>query len=111
MSKRSASLLSVDMMEAAESILSYTAGLSIEGFRKDKKTFDAVVRNFEILGEAARLFPENSIEANPEIAWRQIAALRNRIIHEYFGVDAAILWQIVQNEIPKLKEQLKTIKI
>ena len=87
MSERELILLLEDIQDAARKILNYTNGMLFEDFLADDKTIDAVVRNFEIIGEAARRVPENFKVDHPEIEWRGMAGLRNRIIHEYFGVD------------------------
>ena len=76
-----------DMRDAARKILDYTKDMTFEDFLLDDKTIDAAVRNFEIIGEAARRVPANFKIGHPEIEWHRITGLRNRIIHEYFGVD------------------------
>ena len=78
---------------------------------KDSKTIDAVVRNLQIIGEAANRLPEEFRAHYSEIPWRNIIGLRNRIVHDYIGVDVEIIWQIVEKEIPHLKKQLEGIRI
>ena len=72
-------------------------------------TIDAVVRNLEVLGEAARQMPEVFIAQHPEVPWRVIAGLRNRIVHDYFGLDLEIIWQIISQDLSPLKNQLKAL--
>jgi uncharacterized protein with HEPN domain len=76
----------------------------------DDKTIDAVVRNLEVIGEAARLLPQDFRESHPSIPWNQIAGLRNRIVHEYFGLDLEIIWQVVQSHIPPLESQIGALR-
>lgn len=96
MSKRDRSLLLKDMLESAEKIKQYSNGIDLESFLNDEKTIDATVRNFEIVGEAAnRIDPDFKIQ-HPEIDWKRIRGFRNRIVHNYFGVDYEIVWSIIK---------------
>lgn len=96
-----------DILASALKILEFTKGLSYQGFRDDAKTFDAVVRNLEIIGEAAKKIPDDLRKTRSEIEWKKIAGLRDILIHEYFGIDAELVWDIIQNKIPKLINELK----
>ena len=87
MSKREPYLLIEDIIESAGKILDYTAQLSFEEFIEDSKTIDAVIRNFEIIGEAANRLPEDFKEKYDQIDWHRIRGFRNRIVHHYFGID------------------------
>ena len=107
MSEREIKLLLEDMLEAAQKILSYTAGMSFDNFINDDKTVDAVVRNFEIIGEAANRVPEDFKLEYPEVEWRRMTGLRNRIIHEYFGVDYATVWKIKEENVPELTDYIQ----
>lgn len=109
MSRRNPKLLVGDILDSAHKILDYTAGQSFEDFTKDSKTVDAVVRNFEIIGEAANRLPDEFKERFPEIDWHRIRGFRNRIVHEYFGVDYSIVWIIKETFLPQLIVQLKPI--
>ena len=91
MSKRSPSLLITDIIESGQKILSYTNGLSFEQFLLDSKTVDAVIRNFEIIGEAASRLPDEFKDKYPDIEWHRIRGLRNRIVHDYSGIDYEIV--------------------
>lgn len=93
-----------DILEAIHKIRSYTVGLNLETFRLESKTFDAVVRNLEIIGEATKGIPDSARLLHPEVDWRRLTALRNILIHEYFGVDAEIIWDVVQNKLTALEE-------
>ncbi len=94
------------MKEAAEKILKYTQGLSFEDFLADDKTIDAVVRNFEIIGEASLRIDEDFRLENPQIEWRKLRGFRNRIVHDYFGIDYEIVWSILTQELEELVFQL-----
>ena len=107
MPKRDAELLVEDMLEALRKIDSYTAGMDHSAFLQDEKTVDAVVRNLEVLGEAARQIPDEFAAGHPNVPWRKITGLRNRIVHDYFGLDLEIIWQIVRNDLPPLKAALE----
>ena len=108
MSNRDLILLLEDMLESALKIKRYTTNLNFDSFLNDDKTIDAVVRNFEIIGEAAnRIDPDFRI-VNSEIEWNRIRGFRNRIVHDYFGIDYEIVWTIIENDIENLIEQIET---
>ena len=109
MSKRDIALLIEDILVAGNRILSYTAGMDYDQFIADSKTIDAVVRNFEIIGEASRRIPEDFKLEHPEIQWREIVDFRNRIIHEYYGVDYEVVWTIKEEYLPGLIEWLNDL--
>ena len=106
MSKRSSDLLLLDMMEAAVKILKYTQGLTFEDFLADDKTIDAVVRNFEIIGEASLRIDEDFRLENPQIEWKNLRGFTNRIVHDYFGIDYEIVWSILTQDVEELVFQL-----
>jgi uncharacterized protein with HEPN domain len=102
MSNKDRNLLLQDILESAPKISKYTSGLSYDSFIKDDKTIDAVVRNFEIIGEAANRIDPDFRQSNPEIEWNRIRGFRNRIVHDYFGIDYEIVWSIVENDLNRL---------
>jgi uncharacterized protein with HEPN domain len=102
-SRRPARLLAEDILEAVERIRTYTAGLNRTQFVGDQLRIDAVVRNLEIIGEAANRLPEDARARCPQIEWPKIVGLRNRIVHDYFGVDVDIIWQILQVDLEPLR--------
>lgn len=106
MSDRSPKLLIEDILESARKIQRYTAGMDFEQFTLDEKTVDAVARNFEIIGEAANRLPEEFKRQNPNIEWNRIRGFRNRIVHDYFGIDYEIVWKIVENYLSGLVSEL-----
>jgi len=111
MSKRSDRLLAEDILESIAKIKRYTKGMDRVAFENDEMRVDAVVRNFEIIGEAANRISKEVQENNPKVEWRRIIGLRNRIVHEYFGIDIGILWAIIQNNLDHLEDQLANIDI
>ena len=98
-----------DILEASQRIRSYTAGLSLSELRADQKTIDAVVRNLEVMGEAIKKLPAEVRDRHPDVPWKKIAGLRDILIHEYFGVDLDIIWDVVQTKLPALTEQVAAI--
>lgn len=102
MSSRSPELLIEDILESARKIQRYTAGMTFDQFVLDEKTVDAVVRNFEIIGEASGRLPLDFRDSNSQIDWPRIRGFRNRIVHDYFGVDHSIVWNIIENFLPGL---------
>ena len=94
MSKRNPILLAEDILESCQKIMEYTNGMSYDEFLTDSKTIDAVIRNFQIIGEAANRLPEDFKNLHQDIDWLRIRGFRNRIIHDYFGVDHSIVWQV-----------------
>lgn len=109
MFKQNNFLLVEDILIAALKIQKYTEGFSFEQFSSDDKTFDAVIRNFEIIGEAAARLDDEFKQNNGEIAWQILKGYRNRLIHEYFGVDQQIVWDILKDDLPQLILNVKEI--
>ena len=109
MSKRGDREFILDMMIACERMLEYTEQLSYEDFSKNQMAIDAVVRNLEILGEAAKNVSNELKSKYPEVEWQEIARTRDKIIHSYFGVDISIIWDILANDIPVLKNKLQNL--
>jgi uncharacterized protein with HEPN domain len=83
--------------------------MGFDDFKNDRKTIDAVVRNFEIIGEASRFIPDEIKEKYENADWKGIVGLRNRIAHEYFDISLSIVWHIVMKELPTLEDQMKEI--
>jgi len=109
MSERSISILIEDMQEAIQSIQEYTLGMHEIDFLADKKTKDAVLRNLEVCGEAARKIPKPFRLTHPEIEWQKIIASRHIVAHDYFRVDYEIVWRIVSVHLPPLMPFLQNI--
>lgn len=98
-----------DMLESAVKATEFVSGMNFDDFRKDEKTIYAVVRALEIIGEAAKKIPKVLGDSYPEIPWREIAGTRDKLIHEYFGVNLLVVWRTVQDDLPILIRQLNKI--
>jgi uncharacterized protein with HEPN domain len=96
-----------DILESIADIRDFTAGTTKEDFYKDKKTIKAVVRSLEVIGEAASKMPQNVRDSYPEIPWQETIVMRNRLIHEYFGVDLEIVWQTIEEDLGPLDTTVK----
>lgn len=98
-----------DMVSFCEKVMSYTYGLTREQFEASGLNYDATLWNVQLFGEAANHIPENIRSQMPEIPWRELIGMRNRLVHGYFGIDNAILWFVIENEVPKLHGTLQHI--
>ena len=93
-----------DIQESCSRVVRYTQGMTFEQFKADDKTYDAVMRNLEIIGEAARRLPDDVRAMMPDIEWSKATGLRNIVAHAYFGVSDEIVWDVVQNKIRSMQE-------
>lgn len=98
-----------DMAEALDRIRRYTDGLDEAAFCADERSVDAVVRNLEIVGEAANRMPAHVTERHPEIPWHRMAEMRNVLIHEYNSVASALIWRTVKHDLPPLAGPLRAL--
>ncbi|MFV2040733.1 MAG: DUF86 domain-containing protein [Candidatus Hydrothermarchaeales archaeon] len=107
--KRTPELFLADIIEAIDSIKEYTQDMEEDEFKRDKKTRDAVIRNLEIIGEATKNLPTEIKEKNPDVNWRVISGMRDKLIHGYFGVSPKIVWETIKSDLPSFEEQIKKI--
>lgn len=98
-----------DMIKFAEHVVEYSAGFDQAGFESDRLHYDAVLRNLELIGEAATHVPEDVRNQHPEIPWRMIIATRNRLIHAYLGIDGDTVWSIIRDDLPVLQAELENL--
>ena len=99
----------MDIIEAAERASSYVKGLTFEQFIADSRNVDATSYAILVIGEAANSIPEQLVEAAPEVPWADIRGMRNRVAHEYFGVDLVVLWHTVVEDLPQLQTTFRVL--
>ncbi|MFM7532050.1 MAG: DUF86 domain-containing protein [Rubrivivax sp.] len=97
------------MLAFGEKVRAYTAGIDLDTFIADSLVYDATLRNLELIGEAATHVPEEVRAAHPEIPWRMVVALRNRLIHAYLGIDNETLWSVIVTDVPALLRALRML--
>ena len=100
-----------DILDAISKIEKYTKGFTRSTFQKNTLVADAVIKNLEVIGEASKRIPAGIKHQIPAIEWKEIVGLRNILIHEYSGIDKDIVWDIIENKLPVLKEHLRAIKM
>ena len=109
MPERDVRLYFADILDSGNAIAQFVEGLSYEKFRIDRKTYSAVIREFEIIGEAISKLPEDLKNKRPEVEWQDIKDFRNLLAHEYFGVDLEIVWGIIKDDLPILMDAVREI--
>ena len=98
-----------DILEAIGKIEKYTEGLDFESFREDDKTGDAVIRNFSVIGEAVKNIPASVRKKHPDIPWKIIAGMRDKLVHGYFGIRYDVVWETIELRLPTLRLAIKNI--
>jgi len=109
MSERDPRLYCEDILDSGNAILEFVEGLSFEDFCDDRKTYSAVIREFEIIGEAVGKLPESLRKRRLDVEWRDIKDFRNLLSHEYFGIDLEIVWNVIEDDLPALMDAVKEI--
>jgi uncharacterized protein with HEPN domain len=109
--KRDLNLFLDDILESIELLEKYTKDLSLEIFYEDSQIQDAIIRRIEIIGEAAKHFPESVRERHPKIPWRDVIGMRNYIVHDYFGINYDLLWEVATKDIYELKKEMLKISL
>jgi len=107
--KRDYRLYLDDILEAINKIERYTEGLNLEQFMKDDKTIDAVIRNFMIIGEAAKRIPSNIRKKYQNIPWKEMAGMRDKLAHEYFGIKFDIVWETIRKRLPQVQPLIEEV--
>lgn len=97
------------ILKSINNILEYTSGLTKKNFIKNSLVQDAVIRNFEIIGEATKKVSNDFRQINSEIPWKEMAGMRDKLIHDYLGVDIDVIWQTIAQDLPVIKKLLETI--
>jgi len=98
-----------DILDSINDIENFIEGMSFEEFMRDKKTINAVVRSVEVIGEAVKKIPKTLRDKYPDIPWKKMAGMRDKLVHEYFGIDIEIMWKVAKDEIPSLKPSIQNI--
>ena len=98
-----------DILDAISKIANFIEGMTFDQFAKDDKTAYAVIRALEIIGEATKHIPEHVRKSNPKISWREMAGIRDKLIHDYFGVNLEVVWKTATDDLPKLEPEIRLI--
>jgi uncharacterized protein with HEPN domain len=99
-----------DILDSIQDIENFIQGMNYEEFRDDRKTINAVIRSIEIIGEASKKIPKSLRDSQPEIPWKKMAGMRDKLTHAYFGIDLEIIWKVVSEEIIQIKPGILKIK-
>jgi len=105
---RSDEMILLDMLLAAQKIDRFISGMDYSEFEASEITQSAVIREFMVIGEAAKLVSEQTKQAISGVAWPQMAAMRNRLVHSYFDIRLQVVWQTIQDDLPLLRQALET---
>lgn len=109
--KRDIKLYVKDILDSILVIEKFVEGMGFEKFREDDKTSSAVIRKFEIIGEAAKHIPDEIRQKYPDIPWKEMAGFRDKLIHFYFGIKYELVWNTIKMELPELKTKIERVLI
>ncbi|HMI62395.1 MAG TPA: DUF86 domain-containing protein [Puia sp.] len=109
MSKRVPSIVINDILSCIDHVTTYTASLSFDDFTSNFMVIEACLYNIQIIGEAVAQLPDDVKNNNPNVPWSLIKGMRNRLIHEYFGADLPVVWNVIKNDLPTFKSNLQSI--
>lgn len=98
-----------DILDAINDARDFTKAMKFEDFIEDKKTINAVVRSLEVIGEATKKIPNDMRAEYPDIPWKRMAGMRDKLIHDYFGVDLEIVWEVINNELPPIEPLIRRV--
>ncbi len=98
-----------DMLDASEKVTLFVRGLTLEQFLGDDKSQFAVIRGLEVIGEAAKKIPASFKAKHPQVAWREVAGMRDKLVHDYFGVNAQVVWRTVLEDVPRFAESIRQL--
>jgi uncharacterized protein with HEPN domain len=108
---RDARLYLAEILAAADAVQGFVKGMEFDAFVQDDRTSSAVVRKFEIIGEASKNVPNAVKERHPEIPWKEMAGMRDRLIHSYFGVKYDLVWETIKVVIPKIRPMIAEVQV
>lgn len=97
------------ILESIDRIREYTEGLDEDSFAEDDKVQDAVLRRIQIIGEAVKKLPEELRAAHPQVPWRRITGTRDKVVHDYFGIDIELVWMVAESQLPNLAVEIRSI--
>jgi len=100
-----------DILDAIDEVIEFAKGLELEQLRGDRKTINAIIRSLEVAGEAAKNVPAALRKKYPDIPWKKMTGMRNKLIHEYFGIDIEILWKVVKEDLPAVRPSVEKMLI
>ncbi|MBU1262496.1 DUF86 domain-containing protein [bacterium] len=98
-----------DILDSIREVKEFTQGMDFESFVEDKKTINAVTRSLEVIGEAGKKIPDSLREKYPQIPWKRMAGMRDKLIHEYWSIDLEIVWEVITNELPPIEPLIQKV--